>query len=84
MAETEVPEPEEREAIAGQGLPTSDGRVLHYGTGPVFDEMVTGGGRLRPHWQKFMGALGALDPSLMHERYWYALVIHQSKIQIYC
>ena len=69
MAETEAPEPEERQAIAEQGPPTGDGRVLHYGTGPVYDEMVTGGGRLRPHWQKFMGALGVLDPSLMHERW---------------
>jgi uncharacterized circularly permuted ATP-grasp superfamily protein/uncharacterized alpha-E superfamily protein len=55
--------------------------VLYYGTGPVFDEMVTGGGRLRPHWQKFMGALGALDPSLMHER-WEAArrLLHQNGV----
>lgn len=39
--------------------------------GPVHqhDEMVTGDGRLRPHWKRFMGALGPLGTAALPERW---------------
>jgi uncharacterized circularly permuted ATP-grasp superfamily protein/uncharacterized alpha-E superfamily protein len=35
---------------------------------PVFDEMVTGNGQVRPHWQKLMGRLSPLDPTTLEDR----------------
>lgn len=40
-----------------------------YGGGAIYDEMVTGHGSLRPHWQSFMRALGPTEPELMGERW---------------
>ena len=37
-------------------------------SGPPFDEMVTGGGQIRAHWQPLMGALRTLAPGAMAER----------------
>jgi uncharacterized circularly permuted ATP-grasp superfamily protein/uncharacterized alpha-E superfamily protein len=37
--------------------------------GPVWDEMVTGSGRLRPHWSAFMAAHGPFDPESMAARW---------------
>jgi len=34
----------------------------------VFDEMVTGTGHVRPHWQSLMGRLSPLDPVMLEER----------------
>jgi uncharacterized circularly permuted ATP-grasp superfamily protein/uncharacterized alpha-E superfamily protein len=41
---------------------------LGYGHGAVWDEMVTGTGRLRPHWQFLMGRLAPLDAAELGER----------------
>lgn len=81
MADTEALEQEGRRGVAEQGSLFGDAHALQYGTGPVYDEMVTGSGRLRPHWQRFMGALGALDPPLMAER-WEAArrLLHQNGV----
>jgi len=35
---------------------------------PPFDEMVTGGGQIRPHWQPLMGALRTLPQGALAER----------------
>ncbi|CAK0767617.1 glutamate---cysteine ligase / carboxylate-amine ligase [Azospirillaceae bacterium] len=35
----------------------------------VYDEMASGQGRLRPHWQSFMGTIGPLDSELMAQRW---------------
>ena len=35
---------------------------------PPFDEMVTGGGQIRPHWQPLMGALRTLPNGALAER----------------
>jgi uncharacterized circularly permuted ATP-grasp superfamily protein/uncharacterized alpha-E superfamily protein len=35
---------------------------------PVWDEMVTGMGQVRPHWQKLMGRLSPLDPAALEDR----------------
>ena len=35
---------------------------------PPFDEMVAGGGRLRPHWKQLLSSLGAIDADRMGER----------------
>ncbi|WP_049974643.1 circularly permuted type 2 ATP-grasp protein [Azospirillum sp. B4] len=43
----------------------SDAGDLGYGIGPVFDEMVTGTGHLRPHWQQFFAAHGPFTPEQM-------------------
>ncbi|MBB6250359.1 circularly permuted type 2 ATP-grasp protein [Nitrospirillum iridis] len=43
----------------------SDAGDLGYGTGPIFDEMVTGTGQLRPHWQQFFAAHGPFTPEQM-------------------
>ncbi len=34
----------------------------------VYDEMVTGTGQVRPHWQKLMGRLSPLDPAALEDR----------------
>jgi uncharacterized circularly permuted ATP-grasp superfamily protein/uncharacterized alpha-E superfamily protein len=36
---------------------------------PVWDEMVTGKGQVRPHWQKLMGRLSPLDPGMLEDRH---------------
>lgn len=57
--------------MSGAAQPSlfGDAETLGYGTGTVFDEMVTGGGRLRPHWQSFMTAHGPFDPAAMATRW---------------
>ena len=40
-------------------MPTAS--LGNYPSGPVWDELVTGTGRLRPHWQRLMGRLAPLD-----------------------
>jgi uncharacterized circularly permuted ATP-grasp superfamily protein/uncharacterized alpha-E superfamily protein len=45
---------------------TSDGP--HRGSGAVYDEMVTGVGGVRAHWQKLMGRLAPLDPDALEDR----------------
>ncbi len=35
---------------------------------PIYDEMVTGTGQVRPHWQKLMGRLSPLDPVMLEDR----------------
>jgi uncharacterized circularly permuted ATP-grasp superfamily protein/uncharacterized alpha-E superfamily protein len=35
---------------------------------PIYDEMVTGTGHVRPHWQKLMGRLSPLDPAMLEDR----------------
>lgn len=42
---------------------------IGYGIGPVWDEMVTGTGRLRPHWQRFLSAHGPFAPEEMAARW---------------
>lgn len=34
----------------------------------VYDEMVTGTGQVRPHWQRLMGRLSPLDPTAIEDR----------------
>jgi uncharacterized circularly permuted ATP-grasp superfamily protein/uncharacterized alpha-E superfamily protein len=34
----------------------------------IYDEMVTGTGQVRPHWQKLMGRLSPLDPVMLEDR----------------
>src|SRR5579859_932901 len=34
----------------------------------VYDEMVTGTGQVRPHWQRLMGRLSPLDPAALEDR----------------
>ncbi|WP_448204744.1 circularly permuted type 2 ATP-grasp protein [Azospirillum sp. sgz302134] len=64
-----------------QGSLFGEADALGYGTGQVYDEMVTGQGRLRPHWQTFMGTLGPLDPELMAERWEEARrLLHQNGV----
>ncbi|MCW2243319.1 circularly permuted type 2 ATP-grasp protein [Azospirillum canadense] len=64
-----------------QGSLFGEADALGYGTGQVYDEMVTGQGRLRPHWQSFMGTLGPLDPELMAERWEEARrLLHQNGV----
>lgn len=46
-----------------------DAHSLGYEAGPVYDEMVTGTGRLRPHWQTFRDAHGPFDPDAMAARW---------------
>ncbi|HEX4505782.1 MAG TPA: circularly permuted type 2 ATP-grasp protein [Alphaproteobacteria bacterium] len=36
---------------------------------PVYDEMVTGTGHVRAHWQKLMGRLSPLDPNALDDRH---------------
>ena len=64
-----------------QGSLFGEADALGYGTGQVYDEMVTGQGRLRPHWQTFMGTLGPLDPDLMAVRWEEARrLLHQNGV----
>ncbi len=37
-------------------------------TESIYDEMVTGKGQVRPHWQKLMGRLSPLDPAMLEDR----------------
>lgn len=58
-----------------------DANPLGYGPERVFDEMVNGQGRMRPHWQTFMGSLGPLDPEIMAERWEEARrLLHQNGV----
>jgi len=43
--------------------------TLGYGSGPVWDEMVTGTGKLRPHWQRFLSSHGPFSPEPMGKRW---------------
>jgi uncharacterized circularly permuted ATP-grasp superfamily protein/uncharacterized alpha-E superfamily protein len=55
---------------AGHPEPSSGAaEVLDYGPVPIHDEMVTGDGRLRPHWRRFMGSLGPLGGADLSERW---------------
>ncbi|MGQ9370821.1 circularly permuted type 2 ATP-grasp protein [Azospirillum sp. A39] len=64
-----------------QGSLFGDADAMGYGTAAVFDEMVTGQGRLRPHWQTFMGTLGPLDSEDMAERWEEARrLLHQNGV----
>jgi len=56
-------------AEARQGSLFGDAYTLGYDGGPVFDEMVSGEGRLRPHWQALLRSLGPLAPEVMDERW---------------
>jgi uncharacterized circularly permuted ATP-grasp superfamily protein/uncharacterized alpha-E superfamily protein len=38
------------------------------GPAAVYDELVTGGGQVRPHWQRLMGRLSPLDPAVLEDR----------------
>ena len=57
-------------AYAGPAQPSLLGGIdtLGYGHGAVWDEMVTGTGRLRPHWQFLMSRLAPLEPAELRER----------------
>src|SRR5579862_4934458 len=35
---------------------------------PVYDEMVTGTGQVRSHWQPLMSRLSPIDPAMLEER----------------
>jgi len=52
-------------AAITQGSLFGEADALGYDLGAVYDEMVTGNGRLRGHWQTFMSTLGPLDPDVM-------------------
>lgn len=69
------------EPMAVQASLFGEADALGYGLGPVYDEMVTGQGRLRPHWQTFMGTLGPLEPEIMAERWEEARrLLHQNGV----
>lgn len=52
-----------------------------YGQEPVYDEMVNGQGRMRAHWQTFMGSMGPFDPETMAERWEEARrLLHQNGV----
>lgn len=64
-----------------QGSLFGEADALGYTAPAVFDEMVDGRGRLRPHWQTFMGSLGGLDPGRMAERWEEARrLLHQNGV----
>nr|WP_247887103.1 circularly permuted type 2 ATP-grasp protein [Azospirillum sp. SYSU D00513] len=64
-----------------QGSLFGEADALGYGGAYVYDEMVTGQGKLRPHWQTFMGTLGPLDPDLMSDRWEEARrLLHQNGV----
>ncbi len=64
-----------------QGSLFGEADALGYGAGRVYDEMVTGQGQMRPHWQTFMGTLGPLDPEVMAERWEEARrLLHQNGV----
>lgn len=52
-------------AAITQGSLFGEADALGYDRGTIYDEMVTGNGRLRGHWQTFMSTLGPLDPDAM-------------------
>ncbi|WP_247872220.1 circularly permuted type 2 ATP-grasp protein [Azospirillum sp. TSO35-2] len=64
-----------------QGSLFGEADAIGYGSGQVYDEMVTGQGRLRPHWQTFMSTLGPLDAGQMAERWEEARrLLHQNGV----
>jgi uncharacterized circularly permuted ATP-grasp superfamily protein/uncharacterized alpha-E superfamily protein len=64
-----------------QGSLFGDAGALGYGADRVYDEMVNGQGRMRPHWQTFMGTLGPLDPETMADRWEEARrLLHQNGV----
>ncbi|MCG5242109.1 circularly permuted type 2 ATP-grasp protein [Azospirillum doebereinerae] len=64
-----------------QGSLFGEADAIGYGAGQVYDEMVTGQGRLRPHWQTFMSTLGPLDADLMAVRWEEARrLLHQNGV----
>ena len=62
MSEPENPLPQVEPALAIDGA-----KPLGYGAGTVWDEMVTGTGKLRPQWQFLMGRLAPLDAPELDE-----------------
>jgi uncharacterized circularly permuted ATP-grasp superfamily protein/uncharacterized alpha-E superfamily protein len=54
---------------AGQPSLFGEADSIGYGAGPVWDEMVTGTGKLRPHWQRFLSAHGPFTPEEMAARW---------------
>jgi uncharacterized circularly permuted ATP-grasp superfamily protein/uncharacterized alpha-E superfamily protein len=54
----------EKSAVAESGSQAPAGP----GPDTVYDELVTGTGRVRPHWQDLMGRLFPLDPAAMEDR----------------
>ncbi|WP_431856351.1 circularly permuted type 2 ATP-grasp protein [Azospirillum sp.] len=74
MADTSI-------SSVAQGSLFGEADALGYTTPVVYDEMVDGRGRLRPHWQIFMGSLGGLDPGRMAERWEEARrLLHQNGV----
>ncbi|CAO3421112.1 circularly permuted type 2 ATP-grasp protein [Azospirillum doebereinerae] len=64
-----------------QGSLFGEADAIGYGSGQVYDEMVTGQGRLRPQWQTFMSTLGPLDADLMAVRWEEARrLLHQNGV----
>lgn len=63
MADTDYP------LTHGQPSLFGEADSIGYGIGPVWDEMVTGNGRLRPHWQRFLSAHGPFTPDQMAVRW---------------
>ncbi|MBP2298516.1 circularly permuted type 2 ATP-grasp protein [Azospirillum picis] len=64
-----------------QGSLFGEADAIGYGSGQVYDEMVTGQGRLRPHWQTFMSTLGPLDAEQMAHRWEEARrLLHQNGV----
>ncbi|HYG85778.1 MAG TPA: circularly permuted type 2 ATP-grasp protein [Azospirillum sp.] len=57
------------DASGAQGSLFGEADALGYRIPAVYDEMVNGRGRLRPHWQPFLGTLGGIDPDLMAQRW---------------
>jgi uncharacterized circularly permuted ATP-grasp superfamily protein/uncharacterized alpha-E superfamily protein len=53
---------EEARLTVAAGAAPADGSL------PPFDEMVTGGGQIRPHWQPLMGALRTLPQGALADR----------------
>ncbi|WP_246172299.1 circularly permuted type 2 ATP-grasp protein [Nitrospirillum amazonense] len=68
MAEQDLAEPVSHQPPEQPSL-FSDAGDLGYGTGPIFDEMVTGTGQLRAHWQQFFAAHGPFAPEQMAARW---------------
>lgn len=83
MSSLETPTPDRSDTSSSliQGSLFGEADAIGYGLGPIYDEMVTGQGRLRPHWQTFMGTLGPLDPEIMAERWEEARrLLHQNGV----
>ena len=65
---TDLPRPPDAKAPPPDPDPGDDG--VSYGRpDSPFDEMVTGQGRMRPHWKLFLSSLGALHADRMAERW---------------